>query len=43
MEIVKLLLEAGANTEIADNGGVTPREHTKRSGYVEITELLSNH
>lgn len=42
IEIVKLLLDAGANAEIADNDGVTPLEHAKRSGYLEITELLSS-
>jgi len=41
-EIVKLLLEAGANAEIADNDGVTPLEHAKQRGYAEITELLSS-
>jgi len=42
IEIVKLLLEAGANADIADDNGVTPLEHAKQSGYAEITELLSS-
>ena len=42
IEIVSLLLEAGANAEIADHDGVTPLEHAKQRGYAEITELLSS-
>ena len=42
IEIVKLLLEAGADSDIADDNGVTPLEHAKQSGYAEITELLSS-
>jgi hypothetical protein len=42
IEIVKLLIEAGADAEIADDDGVTPLEHAKQSGYAEITELLSS-
>ena len=40
IEIVRLLLEAGANREIADGDGVTPLEHASRRGYGEIVELL---
>ena len=40
IEIVRLLLEAGANAEIADHDGVTPLEHAKQRGYTEISELL---
>ena len=42
IEIVKLLIEAGADAEIADRSGVTPLEHAKQSAYAEITELLSS-
>ena len=42
IEIVRLLLEAGANAEIADHDGVTPLVHAKQRGYAEITELLSS-
>jgi ankyrin repeat protein len=41
IEIVRLLLKAGANVEIADHDGVTPLEHAKQRGYTEISELLS--
>ncbi len=39
-EIVRLLLAAGANRELADRDGVTPLEHARRSGYEEIADLL---
>ena len=32
-EIVRLLVEAGANVNIADRDGVTPLAHAKKSGY----------
>jgi ankyrin repeat protein len=41
IEIVKLLLDAGADAEIADNDGVTPLSHAQNSGYAEIVDLLS--
>jgi uncharacterized protein len=40
-EIVRMLVEAGANVDIADRDGVTPLEHTRRSGYAEIVQILS--
>lgn len=39
-EIVRLLLEAGANPSIADREGVTPLGHAKRRGYTEMVGLL---
>jgi ankyrin repeat protein len=39
-EIVRLLIEAGANVNIADRGGVTPLGHAKRRGYAQITAIL---
>jgi uncharacterized protein len=39
-EIVRLLLEAGANPAIADREGVTPLEHAKRRGFTEMVRLL---
>jgi hypothetical protein len=39
-EIVRLLIEAGANVNIADRGGVTPLGHAKRRGYAQITTIL---
>ena len=40
-EIVRLLLEAGADREIADNDGVTPLQHARQRGYSSMIELLS--
>lgn len=39
-EIVRLLVEAGANVNIADRDGVTPLAHARRRGYGEIARLL---
>jgi uncharacterized protein len=39
-EIVRLLVEAGANVSIADRDGVTPLAHAKRSGYAEMVRIL---
>lgn len=38
--IVRLLLEAGANREIADFEGITPLRHARRRGFTKIAELL---
>jgi ankyrin repeat protein len=40
-EIVRLLLEAGADKTIADKDGVTPLMHAKQRGYTSMIELLS--
>lgn len=39
-EIVQLLLEAGANPNIADREGVTPLGHAKRRGFTQMVRLL---
>lgn len=39
-EIVKLLIEHGADVNIADKEGVTPFAHAKRRGFREIQALL---
>lgn len=39
-EIVSLLLQHGADKSIADKNGVTPLEHAKQRGFVEIVQLL---
>lgn len=39
-EIVRLLLEAGANPAIADREGVTPLQHAKRRGFTQMVGLL---
>ncbi|MFF4852866.1 ankyrin repeat domain-containing protein [Streptomyces sp. NPDC001194] len=39
-EIVRLLLAAGADRELADGDGVSALAHARRRGYAEIAELL---
>ena len=39
-EIVKLLVAAKANVNIADRDGVTPLAHAKKKGYAEIVKTL---
>ena len=38
--VVRLLVEAGADTSIADRDGVTPLAHARARGYMEIAKLL---
>ena len=40
LEIVRLLLAAGAYPALADREGVTPLEHARAAGYQEIASLL---
>jgi ankyrin repeat protein len=39
-DIVKLLLDGGARTDIADKDGVTPLQHARTRGYRDIVALL---
>ena len=39
-EIVKMLVAAKANVNIADKDGVTPLAHAKKKGYAEIVKIL---
>jgi hypothetical protein len=39
-QIVRLLIDAGANVELADSDGVAPLEHARRRGFLEIARLL---
>jgi uncharacterized protein len=39
-EIVRLLLEAGADPDLADAEGVTPLAHARSRGFDEILALL---
>jgi len=40
--VVKLLVDAGANVNIADHDGVPPLTHAKRRGYRAIVEILQS-
>lgn len=40
IQVVKMLIEAGANVNIADKDGVSPLEHAKRKGQTAIATLL---
>lgn len=40
-EVVRILLDAGADPSIADHDGVTPLQHAQRRGFTEIVEILS--
>jgi ankyrin repeat protein len=39
-EIVRLLIQGGADVNIADKDGVTPLTHAKRHGYTAIAQIL---
>ena len=39
-EIVRLLVEAGANVNITDRDGVTPLMHAKRRGFTQMVRIL---
>jgi uncharacterized protein len=41
-EVVRLLIEAGADVNLADGEGVTPLEHARRRGYEEIVRILQS-
>ena len=43
VQIVQLLLEAGADPELADGDGVTPLAHARKRGYTEIETQLRQH
>jgi len=40
VEIVQLLVDAGADVNLADGDGVTPLAHARQRGYTEIAEIL---
>ena len=42
-QIVRILLDAGADPRIADADGVTPLQHAQQRGYDEIADLLRQH
>lgn len=39
-QIVRLLVEAGADAAIADRDGITPLQHAERAGYEEMARIL---
>ncbi len=39
-EVVRLLVEAGADVNLADRDGVTPLAHARRRGHAEIAAIL---
>lgn len=39
-EIVRLLVNAGADVNLADGDGVTPLQHARQRGYTQIERLL---
>ncbi len=39
-EVVRLLVEAGADVNLADGNGVTPLAHARQRGYVQMIEIL---
>jgi hypothetical protein len=41
-EVVRLLVEAGANVNLADGKGVTPLTHARQHGYQQIISILQN-
>ncbi|WP_164273021.1 ankyrin repeat domain-containing protein [Stenotrophomonas sp. B1-1] len=43
VQIVQLLLEAGADPHLADGDGVTPLAHARQRGYTAIETLLRQH
>ena len=40
-EVVRLLVGAGANVNLADSKGTTPLAHARQGGYLQIMEILS--
>ncbi|MCG7317755.1 ankyrin repeat domain-containing protein [Brevibacillus laterosporus] len=41
-EIVNLLVEHGADVNLADRSGVTPLQHAKKHGYQEMVDVLTS-
>ena len=40
VDVVRLLVEAGADVNLADGQGLTPLAHAQQSGYDEMAEIL---
>lgn len=41
-EVVRLLVDAGADVNLADGSGVTPLSHAQQRGFTAIIEILQN-
>ncbi len=41
-EVVRLLVEAGADVNLADGNGVTPLQHARQQNCTEIAQILEN-
>ena len=41
-EVVRLLVDAGADVNLADGSGVTPLQHARQRGYAEMVTILEN-
>ena len=40
MNVVKALVEAGADVTMADRSGVTPLDHARQRGYTAMVEII---
>ena len=43
VQVVKLLLEKGADPKLPDSSGKTPIDYARENGNLEIEELLEKH
>jgi uncharacterized protein len=41
-EVVRLLVDAGANVNLADRNGVTPLQHARSKGYTSMASILES-
>jgi len=41
-EIVRLLVQHGADVTIADKNGVTPLNHARQKGFAQVVKILEN-
>jgi ankyrin repeat protein len=41
-EIVRLLVNAGADVNLPDKEGITPLAHAKRKNYIDIIKILED-
>ena len=42
IEIVRALVDANADVNIADRQGTTPLQHARRRGYTEMARIIEN-